>query len=464
MTSPRLESRILLLIISFASLIILVFSGIGWLILLDAEDAIHDRYFSQTAADIAAGKIGPDLPKGISAHADTDFLKSKMQLRKIPSAPGLHEIFANDELTRSEVIRTFSDRLRLWLFLGYEREFRLWIAPQDSVGNKRVVLADLSVLEVSEQETTRAGERMLILSALFFLIALGVSQLITRWALKPVRVLTRRVLHDPGEVGASRLPLEFPEDEIGRLASALDDYRHRLGKAISRERHFLSDCSHELRTPIATMKSALDLLEQTAEPMARERISGRIRRSAQRMERLVQTFLLLAREQKPPASAVALDVRKLICHVASEIRSLHPDHPMEISILDNGEVMLEADAEILTVLCHNLIGNAFQHAGGGLLEISIHSDSQSMSLVFQDDGQGFPELPGPASPGNYGIGLSLVTRLCETCGWCFGRSPSPTGGARLEVRIPKKVKHHPFLRPPVRIIGSFRGLPQKANS
>jgi signal transduction histidine kinase len=442
MKPARIESRIRLLIISFSSLIILVFSGIGWLILLDAEDEIHDRFFSQTAADIAAGKFGPDLPKGISAHPNADFLKSKMQLREIPSAPGLHEIFANDELTRSEWIRTFSDRLRLWLILGYEQEFRLWIAPQDSVGNNRVVLADLSVLEVSEQETARAGKRMLILSALLFLIALGVSQLITSWALKPVRVMTRRVLHDPGEVGASHLHLDFPEDEIGQLASALADYRHRLGKAITRERHFLTDCSHELRTPIATMKSALDLLDQTAEPKALERISGRIRRSAQRMERLVQTFLLLARDRKPLASAGALDAGKLIRHVAAEIRSLHPDHTMQISIHNDGEVMLEADAEILTVLCHNLIGNAFQHAGGRLLEISIRSNPESVSLVFQDDGQGFPELPGPASPGNYGIGLSLVARLCETCGWSFGRSPSPTGGARLEVSIPKNAKSH----------------------
>jgi hypothetical protein len=210
MKPARIESRIRLLIISFASLIILVFSGIGWLILLDAEDEIHDRFFSQTAADIAAGKFGPDLPIGISAHPNADFLKNKMQLREIPSAPGLHEIFANDELTRSEWIRTFSDRLRLWLILGYEQEFRLWIAPQDSVGNNRVVLADLSVLEVSERETARAGKRMLILSALLFLIALGVSQLITSWALKPVRVMTRRVLHDPGEVGASHLHLDYP--------------------------------------------------------------------------------------------------------------------------------------------------------------------------------------------------------------------------------------------------------------
>lgn len=182
MKPARIESCIRLLIISFASLIILVFSSIGWLILLDAEDAIHDRYFSQTAADIAAGKFGPDLPKGISAHPNADFLKSKMQLREIPSAPGLHEIFANDELTRSEWIRTFSDRLRLWLILGYEQEFRLWIAPQDFVGNNRVVLTDLDWLPQPDWKRIPTCRRRAFGNLNSFAFGIRVPGFPRRWA------------------------------------------------------------------------------------------------------------------------------------------------------------------------------------------------------------------------------------------------------------------------------------------
>ena len=96
MRPSRLESRIRLLIVCFAALIILVVSGIGWIILLDAEDAIHDRYFIKTAEDIVNDRSGTTLPAGITAHADASFLMEKMRLQEIPSIPGLHEIFAND--------------------------------------------------------------------------------------------------------------------------------------------------------------------------------------------------------------------------------------------------------------------------------------------------------------------------------------------------------------------------------
>ncbi|MFY7819102.1 MAG: sensor histidine kinase [Akkermansiaceae bacterium] len=438
MKSTPLEVRIRLLIICFAALIIMVFSGIGWIILLDSEDEIHDKFFAQAAADIASGKSSATLPEGITAHPDAHFLKNKMQLHEIPTTPGLHDIFANDDLSRSKVIRTFPDRLKLWLSLGYEREFRLWIAPHESTGKIHAVLADLSILEVSEQETERAEKRMLIVSAMLFLVALGVSQLIARWALKPVRVLTRRVLSDPVDVKASPLQKEFPDDEIGQLAYALDDYRERLGQAISRESHFLSDCSHELRTPIATMKSAIDLLDHNQEDVAaRERIIGRMRRTSQCMERLVRTFLLLARERRAPESAGVVEVEATVRQVVDEIRMLHPENSLNVSIHSDHEVLLEVDFETLTILCHNLIGNAFHHAGGGILDISIRSEMNFVSLVFQDDGPGFPELHTRTSAVGNGIGLSLVERLCEACQWKFSRGPGPKGGARAEVIIAK---------------------------
>jgi signal transduction histidine kinase len=453
MRPPRLESRIRLLIVCFAALIILVVSGIGWIILSDAEDAIHDRYFIKTAEDIVTDRSGATLPAGVTAHADASFLMEKMRLHEIPSAPGLYEIFANDDLTRSVVVRTFFDRLQLWIILGYEREFRLWIAPEECTGNIRVVLADLSTTELSEAETDKARERLLILSALLFLLALGIGQLISQWALKPVRELTRRVLHDRADTQASLLHKDFPSDEIGQLASALDEYRQRLEAALLRERHFLSDCSHELRTPIATLKSALDLLDQAADnAISRDRITERMRRSAQRMERLVRTFLLLARERRPPVSAGSVNIEKIVRSVVDELSALHLEHPLKITIQSDREVMHEIDTETLTVLCHNLIENAYLHVGGGLLEITIRTNAESVSLVFQDDGPGFPELPGPTVPGGYGIGLSLVERLCKACGWTFIRGSGQRGGARLEVGIPIT----PIYPPPGPTLGTYK--------
>lgn len=94
-------ARIRLLVVCLTALITVLFAGIGWIILLDAEDAIHDAYFTTAAHAIAEGKNPDLLPAGVSAYRDAGFLRSKMNLRDIPEAPGLYEIFANEDLTQS---------------------------------------------------------------------------------------------------------------------------------------------------------------------------------------------------------------------------------------------------------------------------------------------------------------------------------------------------------------------------
>jgi signal transduction histidine kinase len=88
------------------------------------------------------------------------------------------------------------------------------------------------------------------------------------------------------------------------------------------------------------------------------------------------------------------------------------------------------------VLCHNLVGNAYLHAGGGNLEITVRKEEGSVSIAFEDDGPGLPERSSAPSAAGHGIGLSLVERICRARGWTFNRGPGALGGARLEIRIP----------------------------
>jgi hypothetical protein len=80
-------ARIRLLVVCLTALITVLFAGIGWIILLDAEDAIHDAYFTTAARAIAEGKNPDLLPAGVSAYRDAGFLRTKMNLRDIPEAP-----------------------------------------------------------------------------------------------------------------------------------------------------------------------------------------------------------------------------------------------------------------------------------------------------------------------------------------------------------------------------------------
>lgn len=430
-------TRIRLLVACLTGLVTLLFAGIGWIILLDAEDALHDAYFVAAAKGVADGGNPGLLPAGVSAHSDADFLSSKMNLRDIPAAPGIYEIFANDDLTQSILVRGFGDRLRLWFVLGYEREYRLWIGSRGTPGRPVFVLADLSTQEVSEGATDAAIHKLIFLSAGLFLVALGVSELITRWTLKPLRRLTGRVVREDAATAGARFHADFPKDEIGQLAAALDDYRSRLEEMLARERRFLSDCSHELRTPIATITTALDILGTPAEKGANhDHVRERLRRSAHRMERLIRTFLLLARDRTPPVDPEVTDVGELVHGVAEEIRALNPRGSLAVNLVYPSPIMVRINSEALSILCHNLIGNAYLHVGEGKLEITVRRQGQSISIVFTDDGPGLPENPSSYARGGNGIGLTLVERVCKACGWSFHKGSSSEGGAKLEIILP----------------------------
>jgi len=431
-----IAARIRLLVVCLAALITLLFASIGWIILLDAEDALHDAYFTAAAQAVAGGKTADLLPAGVSIHRDASFLRTKMHLRDIPEAPGLYEIFANDDLTQSLRVTGFSDRLRLWFVLGYDREFRLWIGPPDPQGRATVALADLSSQEVSEEATDDAIRKLMLLSAALFLVALGVSELIARWTLTPLRLLAGRVGKEDAARRGTRFHADFPQDEIGQLAATLDDHRSRLEEALAREQRFLSDCSHELRTPIATLTTALEILgpENGAK---NDQVKDRLRRSAHRMQRLVRTFLLLAREQTPPADPDARDIAKLVQEVAEEIRALNPRSTLTVGLSCPEPVLVRINGEALAILCHNLISNAYLHVGEGRLDINILRQDRSVTLVFTDNGPGLPESPSSYARGGNGIGLTLVERVCKACRWTFVRGSAPEGGARLEIVIPE---------------------------
>jgi signal transduction histidine kinase len=98
--------------------------------------------------------------------------------------------------------------------------------------------------------------------------------------------------------------------------------------------------------------------------------------------------------------------------------------------------MVRINSEALSILCHNLIGNAYLHVGEGKLEITVRLQDQSISIAFTDDGPGLPENPSSHARGGNGIGLTLVERVCKACGWSFHKGSSSEGGAKLEITMP----------------------------
>ena len=275
------------------------------------------------------------------------------------------------------------------------------------------------------------GKRQLIISLgaaviLFSLLSLAIGLWLSRKVLKPVSELALR-LRDFRKTGrAEPLSAHFADDEVGELAQALDEYSTRLTSMVERDREFNSDVSHELRTPLAVISSTTELLQGSPDltDKLRERLK-RIERASRQATELIEALLLLSRaERRGPTRGETTDVAKVATDVIESQRPQVRDKPVEIDLVENTPVSVNAPASVLSVALTNLIGNAIKYTLEG--RVTVQVDKGRIDIV--DTGPGIkPEdaerlfqrgVRGEGAGGSgAGLGLAIVRRLCELYGW-----------------------------------------------
>jgi len=404
----------------------------GWLLVLEAEDDIMESLVLD-AVQAQDRKEGATLPPAwLKRLADDSALRQEVGLDEIPQSPGPYEIFASATGTNAILIRGMADIWRVRLGGDREHEYRL--LRDGSTGGWW--LADLSYFEFTEAHTDSIRVKILVAAGGVGLLAVLLSALIARWTLSPIVALTARVqaAPEPGRGDERRLAEGLPDDEVGFLARALDASRDQVAASLARERQFISECSHELRTPLAVLKAAAALLpEVETEPEGRARVLARMTRAVRRSERLVQFFLVLAREGRERADAGWAPLRTIVEEAIDDQRIIRadPTRPLSVSVPETAQV--HASRDVLLMLVHNLIGNALQHAPDGDVSVSWIDEA---ALAIDDEGLGFPGPGEDARPRGYGLGLTLARRLCETQGWELRTGRAPTGGARVAIAFP----------------------------
>lgn len=301
-----------------------------------------------------------------------------------------------------------------------------------------------AVAEVSRYLVVRPirGEMLMFLgigTIIILIFAMGVGYWLASKATKPLTRLAAQV----AESGPDPIPrlsaVEFPTNEIGVLARALEQAFERISAFVDRESRFTREASHELRTPLAVIKSAAELIAvqpglKMAGPL--ERIVDATRE----MERTIELLLSLAREEH--ARAEPEDVRLLPLIEAAVLRAgaTYGDAECRVSItVPEGQRIRVNPAAAATIL-NNLIGNAFQHSRGGTIDIGMDAGE----LVIADDGTGLPRdvsaslyapfAKGDAS-GGQGLGLSIVRRLCDASGIGLRIDTAVDGGTRVRLEF-----------------------------
>lgn len=266
-------------------------------------------------------------------------------------------------------------------------------------------------------------------------------------ALLPVERIRSRVASITGSRLDDRIPVPSAKDEITRLAVTMNDMLDRLQASQSAQRQFVSDASHELRSPLASMNAALELAHRRPDLVDESLINDSLIPEAQRMQGLVEDLLLLARsdEDSGRRRVVDVDLDDVVLVEAERVRGI-TNLDVETSV---AAARVSGEPSALARLVRNLVDNAVRHAHKRIrLESGAVGDQAR--IVVDDDGPGIPEAerarvfdrfvrldsPRDRESGGAGLGLSIVAQLAETHGGSITIEESSWGGARFVVLLP----------------------------
>lgn len=317
----------------------------------------------------------------------------------------------------------------------------LVVAYGTSVKGRDLVVYAAQPLEDVHEAVETVFRLTLLGIPLLVLITGAVTYLAAGRALRPVEAIRARVAATGDDLSV-RVPVPPAHDEVGRLAETMNAMLARLQTAQATQRRFVADASHELRSPLATIATGLELLSRgNAGPDAVEAL----RVEAARLGRLVDGLLLLARADerglRPRREDVDLDE-------VAQAEQRRPSVGIALRV-DAVPVRVVGDRARLAQVVRNLVDNACRHARSTVV-VTVRRDGARAALDVGDDGPGVP--PGERlrvfqrfvrlddararADGGAGLGLAIVAEVVAAHGGTVDVVDGPLGGALFRVRLP----------------------------
>lgn len=316
-----------------------------------------------------------------------------------------------------------------------------WHVMVASVGNQQGKLYLLYDATDNEARVQSFGLFVLGIGAICVVLAYGLSRRVAGIAVSPMLDLTQRL--STWAPGSADLAVQR-DDEAGRLIEAFNRVQNQVDRSIAREREFAANLSHEVRTPLAGIRSdgEMMLLDETLSEASRRRLQ-RIVDHVDSVSASLESARALARDEPRAAEAVDLSRCMRDAWQGFEVNADQAGLQFVNAIPDGVERMLDRYA-LLTVL-RNLVRNALEHAAPAELVASLDVRG---ALVLADNGRGIApdELPfvfqryysgrlrdsADASAGAVprGLGLAIAKRVCDMQGWTLDVQSSQDGPDR----------------------------------
>ncbi|WP_248242420.1 sensor histidine kinase [Microbacterium kunmingense] len=265
-------------------------------------------------------------------------------------------------------------------------------------------------------------------------------------ALRPVARIQAQVAGITADRLEQRVPVPDSGDEIAALAVTMNGMLDRLDASAQAQRRFISDASHELRSPLSTIRQHAELAQTHPQAMSMAELAEVVRDEGLRLQGLVDALLLLARlDEAPASSGQPVDLDDLA--LAEAVRLRAAGH--EVDAAGVGAARVQGDPQLLAQLVRNLADNAARHARGRIA-ISVEQRGSHATLTVEDDGDGVPvadrdrvferfvrlDEARARDDGGAGLGLAIVRGIATSSRGDVTLGESRWGGARFTVTLP----------------------------
>lgn len=404
-----------------------------------------DRSLEARADDVGTLLVAGSLPAELSVRDSEDALiqvvdpdgRVVASSANIEGEPPLTEGFAP------------SGRRELRTFDGLSIEddpFRVIAQRVEAPGGTHTIYVAENLDDVRESVAVLNRSLAVAVPALVLLVA-GLTWFVVGRALSPVEAIRAEVAAIGGDELHRRVPESAVQDEIGRLARTMNEMLERLEAARDRQQRFVGDASHELRSPLTSIRALVEVdlaRPEDATPLETEQA---VLEETARLERLVDDLLLLARgDDRGEVVTGAVDLDDV---VFEEIERLRGRAGLTIDAGGVSGAQLIGDRGQLARAVRNLLDNAARFASDRIV-VTLSEDGPTIQLAVEDDGPGIPHEARESvferftrldeararRDGGAGLGLAIARDIIERHKGSIVVDEARSGGARFVVELP----------------------------
>jgi signal transduction histidine kinase len=290
--------------------------------------------------------------------------------------------------------------------------------------------------------------------SLLFLTSLGVGWIVAGRVLRPIEQITDVAADISANDLSRRIDLGGPPDELRHLADTFDDMLDRIDDAFEEQRRFVHEASHELRNPLAVIRTNLEvtLSDPAADTDELRHTLEVVDRSTERMSRLVDDLLVYARKGTTSREMAPVDVSTLVVEAVDEFTAPASARRLHVRGAAAAGLWVMADRHALKQALANLLANAVRLAPEGTtVQVTAGSQPPWVWLAVQDEGPGiapedqdrvfqrFYRGDGRAGreEGRSGLGLTIVRQIAQAHGGAVKLVSEPGVGSAFAIWLPQ---------------------------